>query len=130
MNGALDDQRQAAEAELVALTAPIRAQADVVRDVEVTADSMAEYVALLEHGTDRCPHLVEVPIQPTMVLLGHGYAVSDCMDCFTARRGRVRECTECGQAQRPLNRVMIPVGHRVVVSLLCDGCFDRVEASP
>lgn len=124
MSTHLDDQRAAAEAELDALTAPIRARAERV-DVETTPDSLAEFAALLDR-TDPCMHLAERPVQPSMVLLGYG--VADCVPCFLSRRGRVRQCMDCGQEAQPLHQVLQHVGHRIAVALVCRTCFERAEA--
>lgn len=126
MSSPLADQLQAAEAELGMLATAIRPRAEAIT-VQVTAVSLAADVALLDQA-DRCPHLVEAPIQPAMVLIGHGYSVADCFDCFGARRGRIRQCTACGEP-RPLRTVLIEVGHRAAVLLLCAGCLAGAMAA-
>ena len=122
MSTALDDQRAAAEAETDALTAPFVAQADRRLAVELDPAEMAELAAHLDR-VPPCPHLTQAPIQPALILAGPHDAVADCADCFTARRGRVRQCTGCAQeVSGPLHQLGHRLGHRVVVMLLCDRC--------
>lgn len=121
MASPLDDQLQAAEAELVALAEPIRARADV-HGLEVTADQAAELAALLDRAADPCPHLSAVPLQPAFVIIGVGFVVADCLTCWTARRGEIRQCTVCRQDVPEVAPVVYEAGHRLAVLPVCLTC--------
>lgn len=129
MTTPLDDQRQAAEAALVAAATPIRARADVDLVHQVTADQAAEFAGLLDRTADRCPHLAAVPLQPAFVLIGVGYVVADCNECWTARRGAIQQCTPCRQDVPEVAPVVYEAGHRLVVLPVCQACRPGVLAA-
>lgn len=114
----LDDQRAAAEAELAVLAAPIRARPDVIA-VDPPAGRALQIAAGLDMAA-RCPHLVNQPLQPTVVLLNGGDVVADCGDCWTARRGGVTSCTRCPDP--PVGYLVHQVGHRLAVQAVCAAC--------
>lgn len=122
MTSALGDQLLAAELEVGGIAESIRLGLNAAH-VAVGDVERAAILQALE-GLPRCQHLQAIPVQPALVLMTVDPVV-ECKDCFeSAEVRRFPCCPACGlEAVQPLKPAALPLGHWLVVWLLCHSCM-------
>lgn len=126
MPSPLDDQLGAAARDTYDRTASVRA-ASTTLDLTLPPDAVQgirDAIARAEH----CEHLLNVPVQPAVVLLGLE-PVAECFDCLTARTAPLQHCPSCGYpVVGGLNRVQVQVDQWLAVMFTCAVCWDTMNA--